>query len=187
MCGLCCCYADHRTGAHSASAQSNSTPPSSPSEQLWLSGGIGQDGRFDATASSLHFDGRGANIALGFDRGFGGWSLLTWIGADSRALTPLAATLSSGERLTEGALDIALLRPWGTPASSMRGLSLGIDLSANYVLTTPKAQPTRLLHFMLAMATLGPTALWRQSLGTRSIIMQALHPLSSRIGGSPVF
>lgn len=137
----------------------------SSASRLVLSGGIDQDDRVDFTASPVRHDGRGFNLGLEYQTRMGPLSVDALLDGGGQHLSSLAAQPASTERLVQGAFALALERPINATRSASDGFAVGLAVDASVVVTTtgytdPDATSS---SYMLALATLGPSAAWTRA------------------------
>jgi hypothetical protein len=131
-----------------------------------VSVGIAEAGRIDETASPLRYSGHGADFSVGWARTFAPFSVVASLEGGTRSLTPIDGADDSSEHLTEGALDVALLKSVNRSAAA-GDFKAGIEFSASATVNEqsyPGADGFK-ADFLLAAASLGPAAAWAHALG----------------------
>ena len=153
--------------APAANAQGSATSETLGGGQaINVSVGIAEAGRIDETASPLRYSGHGADFSVGWARNFAPFSIVASLEGGTRSLTPIDGADDSSQHLTEGALDVALLKAVSHSASA-GDFKAGIEFTAGAAVneqTYPGADGFR-ADFLLAAASLGPEAAWAHALG----------------------
>ena len=135
-------------------------------QAISVSVGVAEAGRIDETASPLRYSGHGADFSAGWTRDFAPFSVVASVEGGTRSLTPIDEADGSSERLTEGALDVALLRPVSRAAAGGT-FKAGIEFTASAAVNEQTYTAADGYHadFLLAAASLGPAAAWARALG----------------------
>jgi hypothetical protein len=156
-----CCLA--LATAHAGAAQA---PARFGVEGFTASVGLAEAGRVDETASPLRYGGRGFDWTLAYERPLGAYWLQASLDGGTRSLLPLDITENSSEYLTEGALDLTVLRALRGTSALTQGLAAGVQFSANGALNEHTYATPAPLHsdFLLASGTLGPAVAWQRAM-----------------------
>jgi len=128
--------------------------------------GFATSGRLDETASPLRFSGRGADFALRYERERASLRFSAALEGGTRSLTPLDDNDGSTEQLTEARLELSLLRALRGSSEFARHTAAGIQFVASSMLTDHAYASASVVRndFVLAAASLGPTASWEHAI-----------------------
>jgi hypothetical protein len=135
-------------------------------QAISVSVGVAEAGRIDETASPLRYSGHGADFSVGWTRVYAPFSVVASLEGGTRSLTPIDGADDSGEHITEGALDVALLRPINR-SPIVGDFKAGIEITASATVneqTYPAGDGFR-ADFLLAAASIGPAVAWAHALG----------------------
>ncbi|MEP6730349.1 MAG: hypothetical protein ABJE10_06915 [bacterium] len=163
-----------------ACAQSASPYARAVSSELSISAGVAQSERRDLAASPLNFGGRGGDLLLGYARERGRTLLQLSLGGGLRTLASSTSAVASTERLTETELHAAALRHVDGRAGNADGLSIGASFDANVTFTAHSYRDAsqRVSEFVLGVATLGPVANWKRTIGSGALSAQLGVPIA---------
>ena len=128
--------------------------------------GIAESGRLDQTASPSRFAGRGVEFGVGWSRTFAPFTIAATLGGGARFLSPLEGAPSADERLTEGTLDVLLLRRVNASTPALREFRAGIAFFTGASVTehTYPTVETLRSDYLFVSASLGPAAAWNHAI-----------------------
>lgn len=161
-----------------AAAQADSV---APRHQLTAGVGVSQVTRRDDAASPNSYVGAGASVALGYERTSAYGVFRVTADVQRVRLSPARQVpgRSPEQLLGDGNLRIAIGKPVGASAALGRGLDLGVAVAARVLVAQHHySDPGQSTHeFGLALLSIAPMVVWRQSIGRGLLALRASVPL----------